>query len=648
MPVYYQLTPFVPQFVGSSGAPLSNGTLNIYLAGTTTPSTLYTDDVGTATGAVITLNTRGYPSISGNTVLLYALSGVEYKFVLKDRTGAIIYTIDDIKSDSEVLLDLLAAPSGTDLIGYGIRTLTSKLSDSISIFDYIPQSEHAAIQAGTSTYDCTDDIALAIAENAAPPGVTYGYEKVITWPQGLYCVKHIDVTATRDVWFWAEGYVLIKGIDSTTKKFVFGTTNYNANPLLITQTNNFHMGGPGQWEFFAAPGTAYEMGMRLEHFTRSKFEKVSAGSGYVAVTDATLVMFGSCVAAYLQYSYSNVFIECGFSIPAAPPISKKSYGLFMGSDNINSNTFLRCNTQAQNVTPAPYTDTIGFRVGGNNNIFDNCDTSAVEVGYELLGRGHAIRNPYAEYVTRLVQGGTGANNDGCICEGGIVEIINDGRAFLLNNTQNFTIIGGYYKSAFSGTRYLVDMSTSCYGLTIISPILAAGAFAGLLTGTYRNPDTLCNTILQPKWITFPSTPQLSDNVNTLDDYEEGTFNATITFGGASVGVTYNYNSCSYTKIGNRVMVNGSIALTSKGSSVGNALITGLPFAVSSGTASYSAASLFLQNISFADVYQGYGTVGTTTIDLYEVTNAGSQTRLTNADFADNSFIAFSLTYKTSL
>jgi len=136
MPVYYQLTPFVPYFPGSSGAPLSNGTLNIYLAGTTTPSTLYTDDVGTATGAVITLNTRGYPSISGNTVLLYALAGVEYKIVLKDRTGAIIYTIDDISIDSGLRTDL-AAPTGTDLVTYGIRTLTARLQETVSAKDFL-------------------------------------------------------------------------------------------------------------------------------------------------------------------------------------------------------------------------------------------------------------------------------------------------------------------------------------------------------------------------------------------------------------------------------------------------------------------------------------------------------------------------------
>ena len=46
-------------------------------------------------------------------------------------------------------------------------------------------------------------------------------------------------------------------------------------------------------------------------------------------------------------------------------------------------------------------------------------------------------------------------------------------------------------------------------------------------------------------ITFPATQSASSNANTLDDYEEGTWTPTVTFGGASVGITYNqrWNLC---------------------------------------------------------------------------------------------------------
>jgi hypothetical protein len=78
-------------------------------------------------------------------------------------------------------------------------------------------------------------------------------------------------------------------------------------------------------------------------------------------------------------------------------------------------------------------------------------------------------------------------------------------------------------------------------------------------------------------IIFPGTQVPSADANTLDDYEEGTWTMGISFGGASVGVTYGGSTGTYTKIGRQVTVNGYLLLSNKGSSTGTAKITGLPF-----------------------------------------------------------------------
>ena len=130
----------------------------------------------------------------------------------------------------------------------------------------------------------------------------------------------------------------------------------------------------------------------------------------------------------------------------------------------------------------------------------------------------------------------------------------------------------------------------------------------------------------------------------LNDYEEGTWTIGFSFGGGSTGITYIQNTGKYTKVGRLVTVFGAIDLSSKGSSTGNAAITGLPFAVGGASSDYSAASLHLVNITFADFPMGFGNPTTTTIPLQEVTNAGVRTNLTDADFANNSSMIFSLTY----
>ena len=75
----------------------------------------------------------------------------------------------------------------------------------------------------------------------------------------------------------------------------------------------------------------------------------------------------------------------------------------------------------------------------------------------------------------------------------------------------------------------------------------------------------------------------------MDSYEEGTWSPTVTFGGASTGVTYGTQEGWYTKVGRLVHATLHITLTSKGSSTGGFFIEGLPFNVgarSAGSISY--------------------------------------------------------------
>jgi hypothetical protein len=132
--------------------------------------------------------------------------------------------------------------------------------------------------------------------------------------------------------------------------------------------------------------------------------------------------------------------------------------------------------------------------------------------------------------------------------------------------------------------------------------------------------------------------------NALDDYEEGTFTVGVSFGGASVGVTTSINAGKYTKIGRQVMVNGYIQLTSKGSSTGDARITGLPFTIPNDFGNYSAVNLWTSAITFANQFQANGVINSTNIALEEITVLGIGTALTDADFANNSAIIFSFTY----
>jgi hypothetical protein len=90
-------------------------------------------------------------------------------------------------------------------------------------------------------------------------------------------------------------------------------------------------------------------------------------------------------------------------------------------------------------------------------------------------------------------------------------------------------------------------------------------------------------VIAARGIQFPGTQSPSGDVNTLDDYEEGTF--TPAFGGSSTNPTVSYSGRggSYTKIGNRVFFELLMIVSSVSSQgTGNITITGLPFAEGGG------------------------------------------------------------------
>ena len=144
-----------------------------------------------------------------------------------------------------------------------------------------------------------------------------------------------------------------------------------------------------------------------------------------------------------------------------------------------------------------------------------------------------------------------------------------------------------------------------------------------------------------------NTPAAGMTSQLLNWYEEGTWTPGIAFGGASVGVTYNttFTGGQYTRIGNRVFVTGYLVIINKGSSTGDATITGLPFTSKSGSPNYLSANiLFEAAITFTGSYGGRITPNATTIDLFQYSTAGAFTFLSNTNFSNGSIIYISAQY----
>ena len=173
-------TPPKLQFFDANGAPLANGLLYTYAAGTTTPQATYTDSTGVSanTNPVI-LDSRGEASVWLDTPL--------YKMALYDSTNVLIWTVDNIGGFAT--LAQLAASGGSDLIGYlpagtgaVATTVQAKLRESVSVKDFGAVGDNSADD--TSAIQTAVD-SLSYGQGLYFPAGTYKITSAITLPTSI-------------------------------------------------------------------------------------------------------------------------------------------------------------------------------------------------------------------------------------------------------------------------------------------------------------------------------------------------------------------------------------------------------------------------------------------------------------------------------
>jgi len=115
-------------------------------------------------------------------------------------------------------------------------------------------------------------------------------------------------------------------------------------------------------------------------------------------------------------------------------------------------------------------------------------------------------------------------------------------------------------------------------------------------------------------LAFPATAVPSADPNTLDDYEEGTYTATLTCGiSGTITLNTSYDQLGYTKIGRVITVIGDILVASVSSPVGNLTVL-LPYAIGALTES---ADMFIGAVQYG------GLVALSTAGLLSIISGGS-------------------------
>jgi len=180
------------------------------------------------------------------------------------------------------------------------------------------------------------------------------------------------------------------------------------------------------------------------------------------------------------------------------------------------------------------------------------------------------------------------------------------------------------------TNYFLTFSTN--GANERMRIPAAGGVQAVTTISVGNATPSSSGA----GITFPATQSASTDANTLDDYEEGTWTPT---DGSGAGLSINFSSPRYTKIGRLVYVNVDIIEYPVTASGAGGIIAGLPFSNLAGNV--ASGGLVTAN-AFAN--RSLVVTSSTTVFFYANASTGAST---NAQLSGATIYGWSAVYQTT-
>jgi hypothetical protein len=630
----------------SSGATLTGGSINGMTVGATTASS----GAFTSLTASTTLGVTGVSTLTAGAVVQGLTVGL--------GAGA-------VSTNTAVGVSALAANTtgnNSTAVGYqaGLNNTTGASNVGVgnySLFANTTGSNNTALGQSALQSNTTASNSVAIGHQALITSTT-GASNTAVGHQAL----NLNTTASNNT---AVGYQA--GYSNTT-----GASNAYVGPYAgyynITGSNNTSL-GYGAFSSAGAGGSSSNntaVGKEALAFNTTASNNTAVGyqAGYNNTTGAANHFIGKSAGfsnlsgsdliyiglntGYYATGLRNTFVggEAGVGVSGSSTgtnntaIGYRSYELFTtgtnnvavgelalkttssGSYNVGiGNEALRLNTTASSNTA------VGYQAGYTNVIGAYNTFIGYQAGYtsNTGGNGNTCVGTLAGYSLTA-----GADNT-------FIGPVSANAGYFITSGSRNSILGGY-----TGNNDGLDIRT-------LDNYVVLSDGLGRRQITMAEGQTLALDSAVPNsgtGITFPASQSASSDANTLDDYEEGTFTAGIAFGGAAVGVTYDSTpTCTYTKIGRQVTVTGRVGLSSKGSSTGDATITGLPFTpANTGNAGYGSCSLDMNSVTFANQYAGQITPNSTSINLNENTILGVYSAINDADFSNSSNLLFTATY----
>ena len=203
--------------------------------------------------------------------------------------------------------------------------IATAAKDRVSVLDYIPVAEHAAIRAGTSTYDAGANIQSAITNG-----------KTVFFPAGLY---RSSQTLNLDVGTKIIGEAVEKseaGVNKGTGSVIMFTATNNTDGFAATQKNKIEF-----YDIVVKTTTTFngQYAIKFVATYSSRFHNVVvANNGVNGSATALFITDDDGDPSTADYAWSNFFDNCLFTVPKNT--SNKGHTFeFHGSDSWFNNIY---------------------------------------------------------------------------------------------------------------------------------------------------------------------------------------------------------------------------------------------------------------------------------------------------------------------
>lgn len=477
-----------------SGRPLENGYVYIGTANLdpeTNPIAVYLDAAGLIPAVQPLRTVSGYVASAGSPVRIYVGSTT---FSIRVRTAAGVQVFYQASVGSDLQGDL-AATTGSLLVGW-IRAATGAVARTASSLftervptplDFMPFAQHAAVYAGTSTYDAADAIekAAAVGRGVYFPGKRYSVSRGIDFlnadlrGEGGFYTNSTQIHALQ-----AMEYMFKYGGDfGHISNFRFMANSLAKVGVLCENSNSARIQSCQFWDFkqsgvrfsstgnnsnsmvsecgFNSSGTAYTTGTAT----------VAAGSNTVTITGAanltTLIRSGF---TYIKLPTGTGRDARAHLIRSATSTTLTVYPIYDGAYTGVAYSILDGNC-------------IEFQQNGDNSQIKvyNCTMQAAPAGicdqalyahhdqdctFESVGWSHVLGNPsvtspldffsHRAYTENLTSGSL------FNCASNSAPVFEPASAFSIYEiwTPDVTVFAKAPRAVWRGVRFLEQISTS--------------------------------------------------------------------------------------------------------------------------------------------------------------------------------------------